>query len=842
MGLGVKSSFSTGELDPALHERTNLSKYKSALATARNVIITKTGSLMDRIARKYLVATKTAGSQVLGYSPPGSGYFLEWGNLYVRIYTFNTDGEATQVYDLAHPLTEADLPNIRFETSGVYVYIFCTGKNVQKLDYINGAFVSSSDIFKIPSAPVFPTVTAAGAPTGYLVDYLFTYVKLGEESLGVEVLSGAVYKLPIAAGQSNALEYQVATIPAGITEGRIYRRPSGGGAYGYIGSTTDITLSGGSTHIKYTDVGSAADYSKGPPASVLPGAADPLSLKSPVGAIYQQRLVLASSLNLESMVASRPGYQNNFYRDFPLVSDSALLFKSGTSGYAKVRHLLDADGFVAFTSAGIFLHLGEISPTNLAMSKKGKWKIKSDVPPLALPGGVFFVDEATNTIRNLVWSTELTSYNGEEVSIYSNHIFRQKAVRSWAFHEGAFPLLWVSFTDGTFATFTYEFDQEMRAWTRHDGENFYVEQVVGTEIADQTIFLMSSSLPDNGTGSTRRHWEITVPRQVRAVDLATDPEAVMGVAAVAMDHMFSWKHLVLDDLIDDTMTMTAVSPGTEPDPDYIEGQITVSVVNDAIFLNVAGGAGEVGGVLRWFNPDDQTYIDLEIITHTNNNAIVVQPSEPFPKFKSDGSTNLTNTRLYVTTTQIDVSGFSFGTRELSLVVDGAVVASPNNDIENYGSFNPSGGGILPNGMRGAIIHVGYPFTSDWETLDIDTIEQAPTLIESLTVNKLYIKVNESRGLYLGNYFPDDDKVGPDVSTTSPKPGMQDIDQYIIDYSAPVDVLGNTYKHPVTERKELTLPGDWRSQGKVFGRQVDPVHFEILSIIPDVEILKRSDRE
>jgi len=167
---------------------------------------------------------------------------------------------------------------------------------------------------------------------------------------------------------------------------------------------------------------------------------------------------------------------------------------------------------------------------------------------------------------------------------------------------------------------------------------------------------------------------------------------------------------------------------------------------------------------------------------------------------------------------------------LSVVVDGNVVASPNNNNQNYATVDNNGGDVtLPNGMLGAIIHVGKPITYDIETLDVDTVEQAPTLIESITCNKLYVKVHESRGLYVGNTF------GPDDLVT----GMYPMDNYLVDYTDEIPIIGDRRKPAATRRLEMTIPGDWKSQGRVAFRQVDPLHFEILSIVPDLDVLRRS---
>lgn len=69
--------------------------------------------------------------------------------------------------------------------------------------------------------------------------------------------------------------------------------------------------------------------------------------------------------------------------------------------------------------------------------------------------------------------------------------------------------------------------------------------------------------------------------------------------------------------------------------------------------------------------------------------------------------------------------------------------------------------------------------------------------------------------------------------------MEDLDYYYVPDG--YNLTGNRYKEGLSKRLEVPLKGSWSSQGRISIRQVDPLHFEILSIIPDMTILNRSDR-
>lgn len=824
MGLKPLLSFSSGELDPILTDNVTLEKFNKGLSTARNVIIGKTGSIMSRFSRYHLANAKNSGEEIIVYCPPNSpeNYVLEWGNLYVRIYTLSIDDYGTtpslslQV-ELAHTLTESDLPNLHFVTSKNYVYVFCAGRNMKKLELNYGlsSFVAEVDMFAVLDPLNTANVNAFGAPTGYKVDYLVTLVVNGEESLFVENTTG--YNKPIAAGQSNVLTIGWTTADVNeeeVSEVRVYSRPHLGGAYGYLGSTNVIYTVGPNQAADYTDIGQLPDYANGVQDIITKyglNGADIIDLQPKTGTVYQGRLIITSESDEEAIIASRPGFHNNFYRDFPYASNSALQFKAGTSGKAKVLRFVESDGLVVFTTNGVYTSTGLLTVDNIALDRRGGWIINEDLPPLVVPGGVFFVDKS-NTIRQLVFSQEILAYESVEQTIFSNHLFTDRTIESWAFQDGVFPVIIVTFSDGTFATFTYNFEHQMKAWTRHDSI-YPVEQVEGTGQPNRSYFVV------NKDGD--RSIEMTLPRRISAEVIVNNPEIDKYEHNILMDSIVSTKSL-LNNLFPDPENHFMLTPVTVGEWD---GELELTSDYGFDFSSYS-----IGDIFRFFNPDDGTTIDLEITNLNSSTLITVQPSEEFPVEYSQSA------RLYLTYNS--VSGLDHLEGELvSVVVDGYLLCSPANDVERYSSLLVSGGSItLPDGLLGAIIHVGRPVIADVKTLNISTVEQSPTLIESLTVNKLYIRVNKTKGLYCGSKFPEEDEGEVDGSSVE---NMEDLFEGFVPVND--ELIGNRPLPEISKRIAKTLPGTWGSQGQIALRQVDPYHFEILSIIPDVEILSRRDR-
>lgn len=814
MALKTQSSFSGGELDPVVQDRTTFEKYQDGLKTGRNAIVGKSGRLVSRSGRTKFVEGKLADRRYINYSPPNSGYLIEWGHLYWRTYDF----DGTLLAQSTHLLTEDDLDNVQFATGKDHVFVTCEAKTINIFTRVGFTPVVASSFFTSPVStgvlPIFVNCTVTGS-TGYDVEYIATFVIDGQESVA-ELVAGistgaAGDNLPIAAGQSNLVQFKMGnSIGTSRTEMKVYRRPTHGGNFGYIGSSTYRSASGGGFDtFDFIDLGGEADYDHNPPKLItvtsLGANESPETYLSNTATMYQQRLLLTKYNEQEAILASRPGYPNNFTREYPLSADSALKFRAGSEGYAKILRLLDNDGLVAFTNVGVFLSSGALSPTNLGLDKKGHWIIDNNVAPLGIPGGALFVDRTTNTIRVLAWSTEAAAYSGNELSTYSNHLFRAKRVVSWAFEEGDLACMWVVLDDGSFVSFTYEPNEKMNAWMRHDSDGLTVEHVCGTTEANKTFFVVEK----DGT----RWTEMTVPRYISGATLEDDPEAYMGHSIAMMDSMVSFRTL-LNDLLaaGDTITATPVVA------DDWTGNLRLTAGASNVFAALV-----VGDVLRIFD-SDKCNIDMKVVSMLGPRDITVEVRND-ATFPSELATTARYNKTGLLLTGLDHLEGEYP----AIIVDGYVVSSPNNDAEKYAEYQVVGGQItLQEKHRLAIGHVGRPVTSDIETLDIDTVEQRPVFLESKIVNKVYVNTYLTRGLFAGSSFPADNKVA----------GMENLEQRFVTSSDTTPIVGNRFRQPYSKRHELSIQGDWKSNGRVCMRQVDPIHYEILSIIPDLEDQRR----
>lgn len=842
MTIKRQLSFSSGEIDPVLQDRVTLERFQKGLATARNCLITKTGAITSRFAREFKFQF-SAGFKVKVFTLGNANKFIalqvnEAGDKNLLIFNSLEASIPAQTYDLSnvppnasdYDLTLDNIDNIHAVSGKDYTYFF-GGPNTDKyilrfkhnsISYDNTNISYGVGTFTIPDAPL----GAVGSGTGsaaYEVDYAFTLVRNGEESSEIEYTSaddGPIY-LPVNAGDENTfligLNLDQTTLNE-YNEVRVYRRPAEGSAYGFIGRTNNIYLNGANeVEAKFVDFGQDADFGNGIPFFILEEGLiendDISTLPVATGTIYQQRLLLGNltGIDEQAILVSRPAYENNFQRDFPYDADSALKTKTGTTGIAKVLRMIDSDGIVAFTTAGVYVNTGILSPTNNVFTKRGGWIINDKIPPLVIPGGLFFVDQ-TNTVRQLIFSDRVNTYITSDQSVFSDHLFTEKTITSWAYQEGDVNLLVVCFSDGTFATFTYDAEHEMRAWTRHDSK-WPVEQVESTNIPDTTIFVVNK----NGT----RHIEYSISKiispSIKVANYDFDLLKYKGFMD-EMEYFSSIRNVSLNN--DDVFTLTPTTP------DDWEGTLVLNCGTSNVFFPYS-----VGNTLRVFDRKDRNFYDLEITVKTDNNNVTVQPSEEYPSDQASGF------NLYDLFTEInDVRLSHLEGEEVVVIADGNLVSSPYNDNpeSSVDTLTVTSNTItLPE--PAATVIIGLPIVADIKTLNVSTAEQRNLMIESMTLNKLYVNVYNTLGLFADNYFPEElvhEKDGTSVEN------MQDISQYIIPENIPF--ISNRAKPKTNERIEITLQGEYLN-GQVAIRQVDPFHFTILSIISDLEVLNRSDR-
>lgn len=818
-------SFAKGEVAPSLFARVDTTAYAAGLATCRNQIVKKQGGLANRPGTKFIVEVKDSSKQVRLIDfvfNDDQTYVLEFGNLYMRVIrngaqvtvsgvaawnsgtnytagalvvvggvnyyciaanTNQTPPNATywyalpgSVFEIPTPYLESQLMDLQYaQTADVMRIVHRsfaprelarTGHTGWSLTpMVFGALVSGPSI--IGPSTSFP---ASGDPR-----WTVTSVKNGEESLP---MSGARQNTQPSSGS-----------PAFITWGamatadyfRVYRTDSPSGFIGIAPA--------GST--QFMDDGIEPDPGDTPPAD--PGLF--LSAGNYPGVIgyAQQSLFLGATDNApETFWKSKNGFPRNFLVKTPITDDAPVTATLIGKRVSQIRHLVEMRRLVALTSGGATVvngnDAGIITPTAIN-ARQQSYSGAAFRRPLEADA-LLYLHARGSLVLGFDFSIEQDGYEGLDLSIFSAHLFEGHTIEDWAFARVPGSIAWAVREDGTLLGLTFVKDQQMLAWHRHDTDGVVERVCVVPEGTEDAIYLVAKRTIN---GATKRYIERMHTRLVLDV----------------VDGVFMDCSLTYDGRNTGSTGMTLSGSG------WLYSSTLTLTASAAVF-----SAGDVGKDvqlnLEVENADRSTTthrIKFRIKAVTSSTVVTGKPNKTIPTVMQNVS--LTDWALAIKT----VTGLShLEGKEVSVLADGFVVASPNN--ADYDVLTVAAGQIVLDRPYG-VIHVGLPFLSDIETLDIDIGGRSTLMNRQKLVNSADLLVDASRGVWVGGEAPTDDNVDP----------LEDLEEVQMreneDPDLPVELESGTMN--------VNFKGEWNSNGRVFVRQVDPLPLSILAVVPIAQI-------
>lgn len=145
----IQPSFAGGEYAPSLYSRVDIQRYAIGLRTCRNFIIHPHGGASNRAGTYYVASTKNSSKLAVikrFVFSQTQAYILEFGDQYIRFYT---DGGQIQSggspYEISSPYLEADLRDLRIESSGDVITITHGSYQTQELSRLSDTSWTLSD-------------------------------------------------------------------------------------------------------------------------------------------------------------------------------------------------------------------------------------------------------------------------------------------------------------------------------------------------------------------------------------------------------------------------------------------------------------------------------------------------------------------------------------------------------------------------------------------------------------------------------------------------------------------------------------------------------------------------
>ena len=484
----MQPSFAAGELTPALHARVDLAKYNVGAKQLKNFFVHAHGGASNRQGTDY-VATALGVTRLIPFQyNVEQAYMLEFSNLKMRVLKDGALVESGGVpLEVVSPYPTAALAELKFVQSADVMYF-------THPDYAPRSLTRSSHtVWTFATVSFTPTISA---PTGlvgsysgtgsYNIDYKVSAVSAaGEESLPSSAITvSADTSGDWELGKRVKLDWDVV---AGADYYKVYKNPRG--YYGYIGTAESNTFRDDNIQ-PAVDSGPQSAYNPFTGTGNYPG----------VAGIFEQRLILGRSDTAPQTIwASQTGIFNNFGTSRPLRDTDSIEAALASTQVNEIRWLVPFDELIVFTSGGEWLmangdNSDALTPTSVRYKVQG-YRGCADVKPIVIGDTVIYVQRGGQVVRDLQYKLESDKYSGNNLSVLSEHLFRNKQIVAWAYQQTPSSIVWAVLDDGSFCSFTYLPEHEVWAWCPQETDGLVEEvaSIPGDE-EDEVYFVVKRNI------------------------------------------------------------------------------------------------------------------------------------------------------------------------------------------------------------------------------------------------------------------------------------------------------------------------------------------------------------
>lgn len=431
--------------------RVDFPKYKSGLRTCLNHIPLVQGGATRRPGTMFVNEVKDSSkvTRLIRFQfSTTQAYILEFGNLYVRIYRNHAQVVSGGAVEITTPYVTADLPSLMVTQSADVLYIAHASYAPRKISRTSDTAWTITQIAFLdgPYLPINTTpTTMSSSATGP----------------GVTTITASSI-----VGINGGIGFQTTDV------GRPIRMKTPGSVVGW-GTITARTDTLNVTANLVAPVGAAATTTTnwrlgkwsdttGYPACVT---------------FYQDRLFWGGSTAtpeaLDSSVTSDyENYQPTDLTDQAAVADNnALSFTLNSDDVQNVRWMLgDANGLLIGTVGGEWAAAPSnqneaLTPTNVKAVQMTSYGVAA-LPALRVGYTTLFLQKSLRKLREMSFVYIENRYHAPDMTSLAQHI-TLGGVTQMAFQQEPNSILWAVRADGVLLGFTYERDQEVTGWHRH---------------------------------------------------------------------------------------------------------------------------------------------------------------------------------------------------------------------------------------------------------------------------------------------------------------------------------------------------------------------------------------
>lgn len=834
----VQASFTGGVVSPSIYSRTDINKYSTSLRKLKNFIIHPTGGASNRPGTYQVALTKTQSKKcrVIPFVfSLDQAYTLEFGHQYIRFYT---DGAQIQsgmsAYEIASPYTEDDLAEIRVESSADTIYIahpdFQTRvlsrlgntnwtltlfapqdgpfmlENTESIS-LNVAAVSGVGISMNATSAIFDplhvgsfwkirhyiqnqkVITAFGSSTAGNSISCFTTWRIithgtwtGTLDIQKSIDGGTTWT--ILRTFSSADDFNANTFgtedPELNTEPFLIRANMSA----YTSGTANVTLT--SDPFYQEGISEVTTYNNAISTTVrivTPFGSTSASTAWSEGSwsnyrgwpravrfAPQDRLTFAGTYKESNAVwMSKTGQYDSFGRNVITLLDT-----DGISIPLPTRQLNAINGLIAlkkkmlaFTGASEWaigaIEGSALTPTTVNPEPQ-TYNGSSGIDPVVIDNQVIYMQSRGTVIRNMSFNFQDDGFTGNELNVLAKHFFQGHSIVEMAYQQEPDRTLWCLRDDGVLLTLTYMPEQEVVAWSEHE-----------TEGTVESICVIPASGYDELWLTVKRGNSRFIERMAQRT-VSTDPQ----------DQYFVDCGITYDDPLSITL-ITSANP---------------CVVGIAAHGLSNGDLIDLSDIEGMLNGDTSAFNGLRFTVHQAT-------TNGFSLLDEDGIT--VNSSAYTPYISGGYAREAFTEFSGLDLLNGFTVA-----ILGNGQVFPQDvveGGTITLNSACSRLHVGIPYESDLETLNVEVALKDGTLQgRKVKISNVLFRLINSRGGWIG---PSEDRLHE--AFVPRRTGLGN----------PPPLFSGDLREP--------LGAGYEQGGRIFFRQIDPLPVTISSIVPEIEV-------
>ena len=206
--------------------------------------------------------------------------------------------------------------------------------------------------------------------------------------------------------------------------------------------------------------------------------------------------------------------------DSTVQDDNAINFTLASGRVNAIKWIESGVGLVLGTNGGEWLVRSSsvaqepITPTNIAVIEQSRYGSSRTAEPIRIGTSIVFVDRSEQKVLEVAYLYSEDRLAAKDLTIVGEHVLRNGGtVVQTAFQQNPSYIGWFLLSNGTLAALTYNTEQEVIAWHRHEigGTDAVVESICVTPSADGTSDVLYMVVNRHINGPTKRSIELLTP-------------------------------------------------------------------------------------------------------------------------------------------------------------------------------------------------------------------------------------------------------------------------------------------------------------------------------------------